>query len=424
MQLTIQNVAKISHAAIDFNGITVIAGENNTGKSTVGKVLYCIFTSFYESENKINQEKKNLIGSDISKALYPKNIGYGYPSSLFDDFLKIDIKNKNHENLLNLLLKVSSLNNSSLEEILSKEEMNILCNNIFETLSVQNDYILKEIITKVFRSEFNSQTNHVNFKNKAQINLKIKKDSLELVLSDNKCINFKNTISFFNDSIYIDNPFSIDEFEFQGSISGKPVSMYNHKSQLHLKFSLDSDSIEDIIVKGRNESKLAPIIEKMNLAISGDFSKINNNRIVFKENNLSEPLYLPNLSTGMKTFAIIKRLIENGSIRDKGILILDEPEIHLHPEWQLIFAEILVLLQKTFNLNILINTHSPYFLNAIEVFSLKYNVDDKCKYYLAELEENGISATIRDVSDDTELIYEKLAAPLQKLEDIEWGADS
>ena len=81
-----------------------------------------------------------------------------------------------------------------------------------------------------------------------------------------------------------------------------------------------------------------------------------------------------NLSTGLKSFVIIKRLLENGNIDENGTIILDEPEIHLHPEWQLKFAEIIVLMQKEFNTNILLNTHSPYFLNAIEVYSRKYDL--------------------------------------------------
>ena len=74
----------------------------------------------------------------------------------------------------------------------------------------------------------------------------------------------------------------------------------------------------------------------------------------------------------------------NSYIKTRGVIILDEPEIHLHPEWQLLFAELIVLLHKEFGLHILLNTHSPYFLNAIEVYSAKYQVADKCKYYLTE----------------------------------------
>ena len=40
MKLNIKNFAKIKEADIIVDGITVIAGENNTGKSTVGKILF------------------------------------------------------------------------------------------------------------------------------------------------------------------------------------------------------------------------------------------------------------------------------------------------------------------------------------------------------------------------------------------------
>ena len=43
MKLKIRNVAKIEKADLDLYGITVIAGNNNTGKSTVGKtVFHCL----------------------------------------------------------------------------------------------------------------------------------------------------------------------------------------------------------------------------------------------------------------------------------------------------------------------------------------------------------------------------------------------
>ena len=40
MKLTLKNIGKIWTASVEINGITVIAGENNTGKSTVGRALF------------------------------------------------------------------------------------------------------------------------------------------------------------------------------------------------------------------------------------------------------------------------------------------------------------------------------------------------------------------------------------------------
>ena len=67
MKLEIANIGKIKHATVEINGITVICGENNTGKSTIGKALYSILNGFYDKENKLFQDKKNAIKSALIK---------------------------------------------------------------------------------------------------------------------------------------------------------------------------------------------------------------------------------------------------------------------------------------------------------------------------------------------------------------------
>lgn len=57
MKLHLENIGLIQDATIEMQGITVIAGENGTGKSTVGKALYAIFNSFYEVQEQIGQER-------------------------------------------------------------------------------------------------------------------------------------------------------------------------------------------------------------------------------------------------------------------------------------------------------------------------------------------------------------------------------
>ena len=78
MQLKISNVGKIENATIDVNGITVIAGENNAGKSTIGKTMFAIFNSMNNMDEKIAQERKNRIRNIINGLLKGKimqNIG-------------------------------------------------------------------------------------------------------------------------------------------------------------------------------------------------------------------------------------------------------------------------------------------------------------------------------------------------------------
>ena len=133
---------------------------------------------------------------------------------------------------------------------------------------------------------------------------------------------------------------------------------------------------------------------------------------------LTEPLYFENLSAGLKSFVLIKILLERGILKEKDILILDEPEIHLHPEWQLLYAELIVLLEKKFDLSIIVTTHSRDFLEAIELYVKKYGMENRCNYYLSKLKE-GL-AEFEDVSGHMEKIYGQLVSPSMLLDQIRY----
>ena len=47
MRIELENVGKIGRARIELDGVTVIAGENSTGKSTVGKMLFSVFKACF-----------------------------------------------------------------------------------------------------------------------------------------------------------------------------------------------------------------------------------------------------------------------------------------------------------------------------------------------------------------------------------------
>lgn len=66
MLLKIENLGKINNASIEMNGITVIAGDNNTGKSTIGKALFAIFNALYNSDEKIKDLRIEELGKIFS----------------------------------------------------------------------------------------------------------------------------------------------------------------------------------------------------------------------------------------------------------------------------------------------------------------------------------------------------------------------
>ena len=72
MKLTINNIGKLKNAEVVIDGITVITGENDTGKSTVGKVLWSVFNSFYKVYEQIEKERIDFVNEQIYS--YVKNL--------------------------------------------------------------------------------------------------------------------------------------------------------------------------------------------------------------------------------------------------------------------------------------------------------------------------------------------------------------
>ena len=61
MKLSLRNIGKLREADVEISGITVIAGENNTGKSTVGKALFSVFNGFYDVKRRIKRRRQELL---------------------------------------------------------------------------------------------------------------------------------------------------------------------------------------------------------------------------------------------------------------------------------------------------------------------------------------------------------------------------
>ena len=425
MKLKISNVAKIEKATLNIDGITVIAGENNTGKSTIGKVLFTIFNSMNNMDEKIEQEKKNRIYRIISALLQnrylqketryaerrrnPNFIARRLTESLYE---YIGDEEFELEHFLRKYIHGVGI----FGEVEDEDEFVKECANKLETIiNVSNKKAMSEVITRWFNRVFEDQMSPLmNEEVESKIELTIKNIETAYILKKNGCIDWKSDIDILHTAFYIDNPFVIDK------ISDRFGSFKITESHLLDYLCKEKEDIfEGVFDAVVAKDRLNEIYNLLGEIVDGDISKNQNGEYCLKLEECVNPLFMKNLSTGLKSFALIKMLLENGSIKEKDVLILDEPEIHLHPEWQLAYAKLIVLLQKEFDLTMVITTHSPYFLDAIDVFSTKYGLNDKVNYYLAE--NAGKVSCLRDVTNNIDVIYKKLSDPMQELENIRNG---
>ena len=217
-------------------------------------------------------------------------------------------------------------------------------------------------------------------------------------------------------AIYIDNPFVIDELSRYRYGDMSPMN----ELLVELLNSKSKDGVLDGVIETvRAKEKLNDLYEALQSVVDGEILvNQNDEEYYLKNSDFNEPISIHNLSTGMKSFVILKMLLEKGCLKDKDVVILDEPEIHLHPQWQIAYAELIVLLQKYFELSVVVTTHSPYFVDAINLFSCKYGTDHKVNYYLSSNNDNAV--TMECVTDKIDLIYKKMASPIQMLDTLRY----
>jgi predicted ATPase len=407
MRLEITNIGKIQKAALEMRGITVIAGDNNTGKSTYGKVLYCMFNAFCNAESAIHKKRRNNIEDIIFNPFHDPHL----PKTAHILINNIVDHQSSTEEISTLLKE--AINNKTLDDVRIKD-IDSIVEGIIRSSEVTDVQIQKTILTRFLKSEFGGRIVHVNHaEDPGTISLSIRGNVLSASIKNNECTDFTDNIGIIYEVLYIDTPFVMDEMNRDAAYreNGHRVHLIKRLS----KSFADISVVDEILTK----QKLQRLLAGIRNVVSGEFRQ-NHNEWLFQEEGLNKPLEMINISTGMKPFLIIKRLLETGE-RDLGVLVFDEPEIHLHPEWQLKYAELLVLLQKEFKVHILLTTHSPYFLNAIEVFSQRNNISNRCNYYLTDTQ--GDACTVNEVTDNLDLAYQKLAKPFQELENLRYRED-
>lgn len=416
MILEVKNIGKFSNAKIEIDGITVIAGPNNTGKSTIGKFLFCIFNAFYNLENKARNEKLEYCNKVIfDNVIYDK-------LSLSNRIKQMFVSDRNVLETLDfteaeITERIENLAKNEFNIKVSKSEIKNAIQELYHIIKTPIEEYASNILQQVIKTEFKEQLINVQHRiGKAKLYLS--NEIYEFEFKKNST-SVKKAFDGFTDVIYIDDPYIIDNGyeihrKFHSVNAPYRFKAGTHQKNLQNQFYNISNISDNTYEMMSYNKKMDDIYSVLANAVDGDFKEYND-KMAFEEKGNSKPIYLPNLSTGLKTFVILKKLMDNMVIREKDLVILDEPEIHLHPGWQLILAEIIVLLQKELNLHVLINTHSPYFLNAIEVYSAKYNNKNRTKYYLSNIDKNRRYANLEDVTNDIEQIYYLLAKPMQEL---------
>ena len=431
MLLEIENLGPINKADLDIKKINVIVGENSTGKSTSSKFLFCLLTS-------LSQEGIYLANMDIKDRL--NRLYYLLNFNFFED----ETINSDDLNPIEELLKKPS----------SNELFDDICHKLYELSKKINSPSLKEMYlqqlkrvqelikinknrdsqyVKIFNSILDSEyafslkkDTHVTFKGIVEEQpivheILIKEYSLRGKVDTDlyKYLNFENIV-------YVDS-LSILEFNNERTIQNIDESNNfiddrypYHIQQLNrkLKNTKRKGIYDDDYYKELDTFK-----RKIDNMIGGNFKYDEENKRFMLEKD-GEDYSMENTSSGLKQLGVIQLLLKNRELTENSFLILDEPEVHLHPGFQVQLAEILVLMAKDLNITTYVNTHSPFLAEAIEVYSKFYKMYDQTNFYLTEKVEdkNKYNYILMDDEDILE-VYNTLGYPFETLNSIRFETE-
>lgn len=429
MKLVVKNFGKIGNVVIDNSGMTVIAGINNTGKSTLGKIVFAIVDSLNNIADKIETEKRKELRYACSSVIR----NFFVHRKFIDDnrfwtnnklqVLSMNIskriivnldKNIEPANIQRIVKETFDKNNMELNRDDLDYIVNFVAEKAQEIAELSDSLIVREIINRNFNDIFRGQINYLNdLDEEAIVELVINDKKCSIKFQNNECTSFDSEFVIMNDVFYLDNPFIVDEID--GYIGDNRL-----KSKLIEKLrDASNEANEGLISSVIAKEKLVEINAVLDKVVCG---KINyedyDDGLMLQVDKFEKPLKMSNLSTGLKSFVIIKFLLEKGILKSKDILILDEPEVHLHPEWQQIYAQIIVLLQKYFDMRIIITTHSSNFLEAIEYYSKRNKLYEKCNFYLASVKNDR--SCFENVTSDAGVIYRQMVESSIRLDRLNY----
>lgn len=425
MRLYIQNINKIKEADIALNGLTVIVGENDMGKSTIGRTFFSTIKAFSNmlSLSKESSAKKaskhidslyrhfyGMSNIDSATVLLPRS--RGELQRLCEDDVQRTVFFDNLDS------KIEELDLPPRQKSLLKGDIvNIrIC---FDEVNNPEAVLATELSYQV-ESEFMGQFCSANA---LLTNVGVETDEggyLKFEATGNQVggAHFDGR-GFYDDITYVESPLYIHLIDsLRNSVAYRETKVFGARPMVpaHVKDFVDKvTSIQNFSVQ---PSLFAPVSKDYNTEqiIHGTFAYDKSSRnIVYQKDGMKiKPI---NVASGIKSFGALQLLLDGYCISDNRPLVWDEPENHLHPQWQVEFAKIMVQIVHS-GIPVMISTHSPYFLQAVRYYSAMYNIEKYVNYYMAECDEEDM-VTMKEVTDDLNQVFLNLAEPLNKIMNVD-----
>ena len=401
-----KNFAKLKDTSLEFNDITVLAGKPSTGKSYVMKFMYAVNETIANISSGKDKLLYTFIGNDKLQARLDAilNLNIIKFDDLFREYINVnnyteawDYLNKNIERIKNESIKdkdylLLDIFKSTLKELSEKEKFSLK-----QSVEAKYHFILRNILESIFIS-IDEINNSFTFESKNKF--KVNYSSKGLLVNNIR----QNDI--IENTIFVETPLIIEFEKFLPSERyNTPYHIDSLLQELNKSdYSFTSDESSNFIKSFRNKS--------MNI-IRGNISKKSQGFLFESESGKNYSIV--NVSSGIKSIGLLQYLVTNKALKKGSILFWEEPEVHLHPEWQLKMVDLFVELMNA-GVKIVFSTHSPYMADYLNAISQKRGFRDRVSFNVLEEKDGIVSNYILD-DNNWHILQKEL---MDTFEDILW----
>lgn len=400
IRFELHNFRAVASAIVDLPGITILAGKNGSGKSSVSKVVYCIldtatrFDTFVTKE--MERKSRHLFSSTVDLVL---NLAFQI-EGLADTNRRLLFPTSDMEKPQTWLLKVKRwfldnqatfASNQKVVALFLKRARSAFENQI-ECSDWKNPIDFLDNVTSAFDG-FDAEKNDKTYSRPLDVladrlfgfleqpldlrltNVLIDNDPLIKIATKrlDSPVNVKNVF-------YIDTPWISDLCDTRGRVS------HDRDVRLEYRWHLAKT------LCGSNGGFEMPLFDIVQSVVHGVAESVKTDagyRLQFNSKEFNSIFNLFHCATGIKSFSLLQLLLTRGLLGPETMLILDEPESNLHPEWVVEYARAVVLLHHILGVRFLISTHSTDFVSGIQAIARKEKVDENVCFYLAEKNQSA-----------------------------------
>lgn len=402
------NYRAVKSAEITVDGITVLAGENGSGKSTLSRFLYIIVKvlSEYEAliDNNARKELLLILGRMERANLILRNVASSISFAELQDCLQTWQLNDFIEKLLEVIDKFGAKIN---KQLIASDDPEYLKARLITLFVLEKDTSLESVVGAIVKrlkesviqimEEAEQKKTHRSSEtfeelisqisdnqDVGQVALGLQEDGVELLELGhfNPLLNLRRVIYYKTYELmdYLDK-----RSEFHNYLETPAMGKLSDEEKLVAKVLRDTLGGEVVLA----EDDIMPI-----------------KQLHFKRKDGLD-ISLKQAATGLVSFSFLQRLLENGYFKEGTLLIIDEPEAHLHPKWIVEYARILVMIQKYLKVKIVLSTHNPDMLAAIDSIARREDVRDVTNFYFAEPDDSNTFKYNYKKLDSIEEILEK-----------------